>query len=61
MAADRSCISRPISQWRSIGGSVASPRHVMSLWDQAWAEFVPFQDDGPHIGRVIYRAKAIEM
>lgn len=33
---------------------------VRSLWENAWAEFVPFLDYSPEIRRVIYSTNAIE-
>lgn len=33
---------------------------IRSLWDNAWAEFVPFLDYPPEIRRVIYSTNAIE-
>jgi putative transposase len=33
---------------------------IRGLWDNAWAEFVPFLDYSPEIRRVIYSTNAIE-
>ena len=33
---------------------------IKSLWDNAWAEFVPFLDYPPEVRRVIYSTNAIE-
>jgi putative transposase len=33
---------------------------IKGLWDNAWAEFVPFLDYSPEIRRVIYSTNAIE-
>ena len=33
---------------------------IIRLWDNAWAEFVPFLDYSPEIRGVIYSTNAIE-